>query len=139
MTSTIKYEGNLRTTMTHLKSGQTVTTDAPVDNHGKGEAFSPTDLFSTAWASCMVTTMAIAAENRGWSIEGTHAEVTKVMSADLPRRIVGTDMIIYMGENQFSEEQKTILERSARTCPISKSVHPDVVEKIVFTWASHQA
>lgn len=134
MTSTIKYEGNLRTTMTHLKSGQTVTTDAPVDNHGKGEAFSPTDLFSTAWASCMVTTMAIAAENRDWIIEGTYAEVTKIMSADLPRRIIGTDMTIYMGENQYTDEQKTILERSARTCPISKSVHPDVVEKIVFIW-----
>jgi putative redox protein len=135
MTSTVKYEGDLRTTMTHLKSEQTVTTDAPTDNHGKGEAFSPTDLFSTAWASCMVTTMAIAAENRGWSVAGTHAEITKIMSADAPRRIAGTDITIYMADHQYSDEQKTILERTARTCPISKSVHPDVVEKIVFVWA----
>ena len=135
MTSSIKYEGALRTTMTHLKSGQTVTTDAPTDNHGKGEAFSPTDLFSTAWASCMVTTMAIAAETRGWSMEGAHADVTKIMSTDMPRRIVGTDVTIFMGAHGYTDEQKTILERAACTCPISKSVHPDIVEKVLFEWA----
>ena len=135
MTSKVIYNGDLRTTMTHLQSGQEVITDAPTDNHGKGEAFSPTDMFCTAWASCMMTTMAIAAKNRDWSVAGMHAEVTKIMSSSGPRRIAGVDVIFYMPELAYNDEQKTLLERAAKGCPISKSVSPEIIENISFSWA----
>ncbi|KXK40226.1 MAG: OsmC family protein [Bacteroidetes bacterium OLB9] len=105
MTSTILYLGDLRTECTHLRSGQTIITDAPVDNNGKGEAFSPTDLAATALGTCMVTIMGIAARNHGLNIDGTKVEITKHMAAD-PRRIAAVDVHITMPETHYSSKDK---------------------------------
>ena len=133
-TSSIKYLGNLRTEATHLRSGNKIITDAPVDNHGKGEAFSPTDLASTALASCMITVMGIAANTHEIDMEGTHAEVLKVM-ADNPRRIARIEIDLFMPKKEYTTKQKTILEKTARTCPVGKSLHPDCEETLRFHWS----
>lgn len=132
-TSSIKYLGNLRTEATHLRSGNKIITDAPVDNHGKGEAFSPTDLASTALASCMITVMGIAANTHEIDMEGTHAEVLKVM-ADNPRRIARIEIDLFMPKRIYNQT-KTILEKTARTCPVGKSLHPDCEEILRFHWS----
>ena len=133
MTSKVVYNGDLRTTMTHLQSGTVVITDAPTDNHGKGEAFSPTDLAATAVASCMLTTMAIACLARDYNVDGAHAEVTKVMSNTPPRRIAQVLIKIFMPQN-YTEEQKKVLEKIAHHCPISLSLHPETEEIVTFVW-----
>ncbi len=134
MTSTIIYNGDLRTTMTHLQSGSTVITDAPTDNHGKGEAFSPTDLLATALASCMLTTMAIGTMTRGINIDGASAAVTKVMSAAPPRRVAKVEITITMPDKNYSEQEKELLEKIALACPISRSLHPDLEQALIFVW-----
>jgi putative redox protein len=134
MTSKVVYNGDLRTTMTHLQSGTVVITDAPSDNHGKGEAFSPTDLAATAVASCMLTTMAIACLARDYNIDGAHADVTKVMSATAPRRIAKIIINIFMPDKNYTDEQKKVLEKIAHHCPISLSLHPDTEEIVNFVW-----
>lgn len=134
MTSTIIYNGDLRTTMTHLQSGSTVITDAPTDNHGKGEAFSPTDLLATALASCMLTTMAIGTMTRGINIDGASAAVTKVMSAAPPRRVAKVEITITMPDKNYSEQEKELLEKIALACPISRSLHPDLEQVLTFVW-----
>ena len=134
MTSTITYLGNLRTECTHLKSAQTIITDAPVDNNGKGEAFSPTDLTATSLGTCMVTIMGIAAKNHEINIDNTKLEVTKHMAAD-PRRISAIDVnIIFPGQHYTSKEKK-ILEAAAKTCPVALSLHPDIAQNLNFIWA----
>lgn len=133
MTSTILYLGDLRTECTHLRSGQTIITDAPVDNNGKGEAFSPTDLAATALGTCMVTIMGIAARNHGLNIDGTKVEITKHMAAD-PRRIAAVDVHITMPETHYSAKDKKILEAAAKTCPMAFSLHPDIKQNLSFTW-----
>ncbi|MCO6464946.1 MAG: OsmC family protein [Saprospiraceae bacterium] len=133
MTSTILYLGDLRTECTHLRSGQTIITDAPVDNNGKGEAFSPTDLAATALGTCMVTIMGIAARNHGLNIDGTKVEITKHMAAD-PRRIAAVDVHITMPETHYSSKDKKILEAAAKTCPMAFSLHPDIRQNLSFTW-----
>lgn len=133
MTSTILYLGDLRTECTHLRSGQTIITDAPVDNSGKGEAFSPTDLAATALGTCMVTIMGIAARNHGLNIDGTKVEITKHMAAD-PRRIAAVDVHITMPETHYSAKDKKILEAAAKTCPMAFSLHPDIKQNLSFTW-----
>ncbi len=134
MTSTIVYTGDLRTEMVHLQSGSTVITDAPTDNHGKGQAFSPTDLMATALGSCMLTTMAIGTLSRGINIDGASATVNKIMSADAPRRIAKIEVVITMPDSGYSEEEKNLLERIARACPISHSLHPDLIQDLKFIW-----
>jgi putative redox protein len=134
MTSKVVYNGELRTTMTHLQSGTTIITDAPTDNHGKGEAFSPTDLAATALASCMITTMAIACLARDFNIDGAQAEVTKIMSKTPPRRIAEIVINIIMPKNNYTAEQKSFLEKVAHHCPISLSLHPDTKETLTFVW-----
>jgi len=130
-TSKVHYSSNLRTEATHLLSGSTIITDAPPDNRGRGEAFSPTDLVATALASCMMTIMGIAANEHGFSIDGTQATVTKVMYAD-PRRIGEIHIVLEFPPNGYSPKVKKIIERAAYTCPVSQSLHPELIQKIEF-------
>ena len=129
-TSTVIYQGDLRTECTHLKSGQTIITDAPTDNHGMGEAFSPTDLAATSLGCCMITVMNIAANGRGITIEKMRADVTKVMAAN-PRRISEITVDVKI-EGEFSQEQKRLLEDIGRNCPVALSLHPDIKQNITF-------
>lgn len=133
MTSTITYLGGLRTECTHIRSGQVFITDAPIDNNGKGEAFSPTDLTATSLGTCMVTIMGIAANNHDINIDGTRVEITKHMAAD-PRRISGVDVKLIMPSMGYSKKERKILEAAGRTCPVALSLHPDLVQNIEFIW-----
>lgn len=132
MTSKVIYSGQLRTQCTHLASGNQFITDAPIDNNGKGEAFSPTDAVATALASCMFTIMGIKAQHYGWVLDGSTAEVTKIMVAE-PRRISAVEIIFYMKGN-FDDKAKQILENAARTCPVWYSLHPDLKKDVIFKW-----
>ncbi len=127
------YLGDLRTEATHVQSGNKIITDAPLDNKGKGEAFSPTDLLSAALGSCMLTIMGIAAREQGINIDGTTCSITKIMAAD-PRRVGEIQITFNFPSGDYSDKQKTILERAAHTCPVSKSLHPDLVESLVFNF-----
>jgi putative redox protein len=136
MTSQIIYTSDLRTTATHLQSGSAIETDAPTDNKGKGERFSPTDLVATALASCMITTMGIKAQSmENIRLDGTKADVTKVMYSD-PRRIGKIIVHIQFPESlkQLSDKEKSILENTARTCPVERTLHPDVELDLQFIW-----
>ena len=134
MTSTVIYEGELRTVATHLQSGTTIGTDAPVDNQGKGEQFSPTDLVATALAACMATTMGIKSRDLQVDLRGMQVSVLKIMKPD-PRRIAGVNIIFQFPDTlQVDEKQRTILERTAHTCPVMYSIHPDMEVKIEFNW-----
>lgn len=133
--STGTYLGGLNCQLTHGPSGQTIDTDAPKDNHGRGAAFSPTDLFCASLGSCMVTTMAIAAKNRlAIDIPGVKWEVTKEMSADAPRRIVRIATQIWLPFPK-AKDPEGILERAALACPVKKSLAPEVDTPVVFHWA----
>jgi len=134
-TSKIIYRGELRTEATHLRSGQTIITDAPPDNKGKGEAFSPTDLLATSLGSCMLTIMGIAAGNHGLSIDGAEAEITKVMAAE-PRRVSEIIVELKMPANNYSDKEKKLLEHTAHTCPVAKSLGADLKQTVVFNWQS---
>jgi putative redox protein len=117
-----------------MRSGSVIETDAPIDNRGKGERFSPTDLVATALAACIVTTMAIAGDTHGIDIDGTECEVEKIMVAD-PRRIGEIKVHITMPAGKaYTEKEKLVLERAAHTCPVAKSLHPDLKETISFVW-----
>lgn len=133
MTSKVVYKGDLRTEAIHLRSGQSIITDAPIDNQGKGEAFSPTDLLATSLATCMVTIMGISARERSIPIEGATLEVTKHMASD-PRRVAAIDIVVIMPDHIYSSQEKKILEAAARTCPVSYSLHPDLKQNISFVW-----
>lgn len=134
ITSKVVYLGELRTEAIHLQSGNKITTDAPKDNHGKGEAFSPTDLVATAFASCMISIMGIVALKEGiTTVEGTEAEVTKVMYAE-PRRIGEIHIKITFPKKNFTDKEKKIYEHAAHTCPVAKSLHPDLKQVIEFVW-----
>jgi putative redox protein len=132
-TSKINYMGNLRTEATHLRSGQTIITDAPPDNNGKGEAFSPTDLLATSLGSCMLTIMGIAAEKHTINIEGTSLEITKIMASD-PRRVSEIIVEFKMPENSFSDKEKKILENAAYTCPVAKSLSSELKQTVIFNY-----
>ncbi len=127
MTSSVVYEGDLRTTCTHLRSGSSFETDAPVDNNGKGERFSPTDLMATSLATCMLTVMGIKARTMGFDLNGMKAEVEKIMKAE-PRRVGGINMFFTIPEQLVSADEKTrqILRNTAETCPVQFSLHPDI-------------
>ena len=132
MTSKITYLGNLRTSSKHMQSGIKILTDAPIDNHGKGEAFSPTDLVANALGACIITIMAIKAQDMNVIIDGSTAEVTKTMNVS-PRRIAKIEVGINMVGN-FDEKTKVILERTAMTCPVHMSLHPDIEQEVTFNW-----
>ena len=130
-TSETVYKGDLRTTSIHLKSGQQIITDAPVDNNGKGEAFSPTDLLATSLGCCMLTVMGIVAKRHELKIDGTKVEILKVM-AENPRRVAEIHIDMHFPKVDYSEKDRTLLENTALACPVAKSVHPDIKQKIRF-------
>jgi uncharacterized OsmC-like protein len=127
MTSTVEYKGDLRTVCTHLRSSNNFETDAPVDNNGKGERFSPTDLLATSLGTCMVTVMGIKARAMGFDLNGIKIDVEKIMKSD-PRRVGGINLFFHIpGELQtIDEKEKQILKNTANTCPVMKSIHPDI-------------
>jgi uncharacterized OsmC-like protein len=134
MTSSVIYEGNLRTVATHLQSGSNFETDAPTDNQGKGERFSPTDLVGTALASCMLTTMAIRARHMETVLQGVRIDVLKTMAAN-PRRVSGLDLTFHFPAGfEATEAQRKELEEIAWTCPVKESIHPEINLKVVFNW-----
>ncbi|MEO8235474.1 MAG: OsmC family protein [Flavobacterium sp.] len=132
MTSKITYLGDLRTSSIHLQSGTEILSDAPVDNNGKGEAFSPTDLVANATGSCMMTIMAIKARDLNVDLIGTTVEVTKIMQAE-PRKIARLEIIMNMSI-ATDEKTKTILERTAMNCPVLLSLNPDIEKDITINW-----
>lgn len=132
MTSKVTYTGGLRTKCEHLGSGNTFITDAPLDNNGLGQAFSPTDTVATGLASCMLTVMGIKANNLNVDLTHTTAEVTKYMEAN-PRRISKIEVLFRLPAN-ISEKDRKILEHTANTCPVHYSLHPDIVRNISFCW-----
>ena len=134
MTSKVIYQGTLRTICEHLQSGQQIITDAPTDNNGKGEAFSPTDLLATSLAACMITVMGIKATANAWNIDETELQVTKIMASD-PRRV--SEIIIELNmprDRAFDDKTRKILENTAKTCPVALSLHPDIKQNIIFNW-----
>jgi len=135
MTSTVVYKGLLRTELTHLQSGTVIENDAPTDNKGKGERFSPTDMLATSYGSCMITTMAIRAADMNLNFDGTKIEITKIMSSDAPRRVIGIKADLFFTKLfEATDEQKEQLVRIARTCPVEKSLHPDIKLDVGFNW-----
>lgn len=133
MTSTVTYLGNLRTEATHLYSGTKIITDAPLDNQGLAEAFSPTDLCATSLASCMITIMGISARNHGIDITGTQASINKIMAAN-PRRIARIEINFTMPANNFDDVQKKLLEAAARSCPVAFSLEAGIEQAVSFEW-----
>lgn len=131
-TSKVTYAGNLRTEAMHLQSGDRIKTDAPTDNHGRGEHFSPTDLVCSALASCMLTIMGVSAEAHGFSIDGTTADVQKVMAAN-PRRIAEIIIDLHIpNSNNLDARARKFIELSAKECPVAQSLHPDTKKTINF-------
>jgi uncharacterized OsmC-like protein len=132
MTSKVTYIGDLRTTSTHLQSGTEILSDAPTDNHGKGEAFSPTDLVANALGSCMISIMAIKSKDLNVNLEGSMVEVTKIMQAE-PRKIARIEIIMNMAI-AADDKTKIILERTAMNCPVLLSLNPDIEKDITINW-----
>ena len=132
MTSKVTYLGELRTSSIHINSGSEIISDAPLDNNGKGEAFSPTDTVANALASCMFTVMGIKARDMGVDFKGSTAEVTKIMQAS-PRKIARIEVVFNM-VSSADEKARTILERTALTCPVYLSLNPDIEKDITFNW-----
>ena len=134
MTSTIVYEGNLRTVATHLQSQTVIETDAPLDNQGKAERFSPSDLVATALGNCMMTIMGIKARDMNIDLVNTRIDVQKIMKSD-PRRIGGINLTFsFPPQLSLSDKDQTILERAAHTCPVIYSLNPDIEVNVVFNW-----
>jgi len=128
------YKGGLRTEATHLRSGTVIETDAPVDNQGKGERFSPTDLVSVALATCIVTTIGIASDTRDIDITGTECEVEKIMDSN-PRKIGEIRIkLTFPKDKQYTDREKQLLENVANTCPVARSLHPDLKQTLTFVW-----
>ncbi len=136
MSITIKstYLGSLRTENIHLQSGTKVITDAPVDNRGKGESFSPTDLLATSVSSCILTIMGITAKDNNIDIEGTTVETTKIMSSEPPRKVIELIINFTFPAKGYTDEQKKLIESVAGTSPAPLSVHPELKQTISFNW-----
>ena len=132
-TSKIVYKGNLRTEATHLQSNQTIITDAPLDNNGKGEAFSPTDLLATSLGSCMLTIMGIVANRHNLSIEGTGIEITKIMESN-PRRVGEIIVEFTIPTGSLTTKDKELLEHAAHTCPVAKSLSTELKQTAIFNY-----
>jgi putative redox protein len=134
ITSTVIYNGNLRTTATHELSQTSIETDAPLDNNGLGQKFSPTDLVATALASCMITIMGIKSKDLELDLTGTEVKVEKIMASN-PRRIGAVHIsFLFPPKLQFTDKQKTILERAAATCPVLESLSNSVEKKVTYNW-----
>ena len=132
-TASVIYLGELRTEALHTRSGEKLITDAPPDNQGRGEAFSPTDLLSTSLACCMITLMGIAAREKDIPLNGLRAKVFKHMSA-APRKVERIEVQLAMDGEGLGTRERTILETAARTCPVARSLHPDLVQDLSFTY-----
>ena len=136
----INYVGELRTDCEHLQSGTHINTDAPTDNQGRGEAFSPTDLVANALGTCIITTMAIFAQRDGIDLKGSELDVTKIMTSQPPRRIARIEVSLTLRANKDGdpflpdEETRTRLEKIAHTCPVAISLHPDVEQAVTIQW-----
>ncbi|MCW9716418.1 OsmC family protein [Avibacterium sp. 21-594] len=128
--STIRYTGNLHNDLTHLQSGNTISTDAPVDNNGKGEAFSPTDLLAASLGACAMTIMGIQANKLGLDLTGTRIEVQKEMALN-PRRVARIILDFYLSK-ALDDNARSILENAAHTCPVAKSLSADLVQEFRF-------
>ncbi|MFD2786151.1 OsmC family protein [Hymenobacter rubripertinctus] len=133
-TATARYAGHLRTEATHVASGTTILTDAPVDNHGRGEAFSPTDLVGAALGACMMTIMGIVAERHDLDLTGVRWDVTKHMLAD-PRRIGQLDVVFRLPAT-LTEKERNLLEKAARTCPVALSLNPEIRQQVQFEYSA---
>ncbi|MEM6724657.1 MAG: OsmC family protein [Bacteroidota bacterium] len=133
MTAEVIYTGGLHTEALHVRSGNKIATDAPIDNQGKGEAFSPTDLMATSLATCILTIMGISARNHNIPMEGAKALMKKSMASN-PRRIARIEINIQMPDHPYTDKQKIILEKAAHHCPVAMSLHPDLEEVIEFQW-----
>jgi len=129
----LTYAGELRCEATHGPSGNVLHTDAPVDNHGRGESFSPTDLVATGLGSCLLTVMGIVAQRHGWELEGASARVVKHMASQPTRRIGKLEVVLTL-PGDFDQKARTTLERAALTCPVHASLHPDIELPIRFDW-----
>jgi uncharacterized OsmC-like protein len=127
----VQYNGDLRCTATHIKSGNQVITDAPTDNNGKGEAFSPTDLLCTSLSTCMMTLMGIAANSKEIQLGQIDADIEKIMGSD-PRRVSGINIQFRIQSLGYTDREKDILKNAALTCPVAKSIHPDIALGIDF-------
>jgi putative redox protein len=128
------YQGDLRTRAKHLQSGNELITDAPTDNQGRGEAFSPTDLLATALGSCMLTIIGIAAKTHGFNIDGTEVKITKIM-ANNPRRVAEVVVEFFFPKSQsYSKKERILIEKAALECPVAKSVHPDLKQTVSFNY-----
>ncbi|HET7116580.1 MAG TPA: OsmC family protein [Hanamia sp.] len=132
MTASLIYKGNLRCEAVHLQSKSTIETDAPTDNHGKGERFSPTDLLCVSLATCMLTTMGIKAADLNVDITNSRAEVTKHMASD-PRRVIKVEVAVSLPK-KINEKERLILEKTGNNCPVAKSVHPDIDLVLSYDW-----
>jgi uncharacterized OsmC-like protein len=134
MTASIKYEGELRCIATHLQSGTIIETDAPTDNRGKGERFSPTDLLCVSLGTCIITTIAIKANDLNIDVKDTAIEVAKHMLSD-PRRVGEIDVNIkFLTTLSIQQNDKIMLERAGNNCPVAKSIHTDIKVNIVYEW-----
>ena len=127
------YTGQLRTEAVHLQSSTTLLTDAPVDNQGRGEVFSPTDLLAASLGSCMLTIMGIAGREHGFSIEGTRAGITKIMAAN-PRRVAEIRIELFFPSGDYSDKHKKIIRHAAETCPVALSLHPELRQTVIFNF-----
>ena len=135
MTASIIYQGDLRCKATHLQSGTEIETDAPTDNQGKGEKFSPTDALCVSLATCIITTLAIKARSMSLELRDTKMEVTKHMLKD-PRRVGQIDIVIFFPKLEVNEEQKLTLQETGNNCPVAKSLHPDLIMNIQYNWGT---
>lgn len=129
----VTYNGELRNTAVHLRSGNMLTTDAPTDNNGRGEAFSPTDLLCTSLACCMITLMGIAAESKQIELGNIEAEIEKTMVSD-PRRVSKIRIVLRIENPGYTDREISILKNAALTCPVAKSLHPDIEQVVDFEW-----
>jgi len=134
VTATTKYLGELRTENQHIQSGSVIITDAPTDNHGKGQNFSPTDLCALSLTNCLITTIGIYAQKHQVELGTITAETTKIMASD-PRRISKIEVAIQIEIPAADDKLRTIVERVGRTCPVGRSLHPDIIQEVVFTWS----
>jgi putative redox protein len=134
MTALLEYNGALRCNAVHEQSSSNMETDAPTDNRGRGERFSPTDLTCTSLGTCILTTMAIKASDMNIELAGTTASVQKYMSKEPPRRIIRIDVQVKFAELNVSDKDKQILEATGRACPVARSLHPEVDQQITYSW-----
>lgn len=134
MTASITYQGNLRCEAVHLQSSSNIETDAPTDNRGKGERFSPTDLLCVSLATCIVTTMGIKAADMNVDLRNSKADVQKHMASD-PRRVAKIEVTVFLPKN-INEKERLILERTGNNCPVAKSVHPDIELVLKYNWVN---